>query len=268
MGSGGVDKDGAAIRMYKQFRKIKETAQRENHTDSVSVFVEDSTFLGTANNSTQLEQLVELMGKDNFHIKFGVQFTVDILLNPRIQKDILDLKKFGLEYIFTGMETEDENLATKMSKNTDKGHYTWLSRNEQAILFLKLNGIKYGVATLFGLGETQETRMKQLEQIKSWQNQYGLPNVVSLNLATLHPLRNLDSGEEFIEWGTSADSKYLEIFQRLFGESSERYRITQANIPTLEELQDIEKKYKTLELFQEQEKNKETKEMRKNISIH
>ena len=72
-----------------------------------------------------------------------------------------------------------------------------------------------------------------------------------MNLATRHPLRDLDNDEEFIDWGTDVDSPYLSKFQKLFGESSERYRMTTNHFPTLIELDEIEKKYRTLEVTQE-----------------
>jgi len=95
------------------------------------------------------------MKAENFTMSFGGQFTVDYYWIPRY-KSIIELKDVGLSYIFTGMETEDEDIAKKMSKNVHKD-LSWIERNEQAIAFLKNTGIKCGVAVLFGLGETQET---------------------------------------------------------------------------------------------------------------
>lgn len=245
------DKHNSAERLFKQFKAIKKTAQEENFTDSISVFVEDSTLLGSARNAEQLKKLASLMKEENFKIKFGAQFTVDQILNSDIQEALLELKEVGLDYVFTGFETEDEDIAKKMSKNLDKHGESWGRRNENVVSFLQNSGIKYGVAVLFGLGETQETRIEQLDQIKEWQEKYKSPSVVSLNLATIHPLQNQEMKEDFTEWGDNEDSGYMEIFQKLFGEASFRYRVDKINFPNISDLHEIESKYKNLELDQE-----------------
>jgi selenocysteine lyase/cysteine desulfurase/radical SAM superfamily enzyme YgiQ (UPF0313 family) len=241
----------ASDRLLRQFKTIKEVALQEHGTDSVSVFLEDSTFLGLNKKPDQLLCLAELMKAEQFTIPFGGQFTVDLLLDPEIQEAVLALKEVGFTYIFAGMETEDEDIAKTMSKNTSKG-LSWIERNEQAIAFLKKAGIKYGVAVLFGLGETQEKRLQQLDQLKAWQDTYQSPCVVSLNIAGIHPLQK-QTGEEpnFAEWGTPADSPYLAIFQRIFGEASTKYLVKPELLPTLAELEEIEKRYKALQLEQE-----------------
>jgi len=245
------DKKHAADRLLRQFKAIKNTAVKENHTEAVSVFVEDSTLLNVGRNPDQLKRLAELMKSENFKITFGGQFTVDQLLDPRIQEGLLELKEVGLSYIFTGMETEDEAVAKKMSKNIGKESGSWVSRNERVVAFLKSAGIKYGIAVLLGLGENQETRLKQLDQIEEWQKRYGEPSFVSLNLATTHPIREEDQKENFVEWGTAEDSPYLEVFQRIFGEASEKYAVDKKQLPTVEELCEIEEEYWKLESNQE-----------------
>jgi B12-binding domain/radical SAM domain protein len=245
------DRNHAADRLFRQLKSIKEVAERENHTNSVSVFVEDSTLLNIGRDPAQIYRLAELMKKDGLHINFGGQFTVDELLDPKIQEALVELKEVGFSYVFTGMETEDEEIAGTMAKNLTKGAGDWVSRNEQVVSFLKEVGIKYGVSVLFGLGEKQETRLKQLDQIKNWQAEYGEPVVVSLNLATVHPLQETGLDEDFIEWGTKADSPHMEDFQRLFGEASDRYAVDKEHLPTVQELKGLEEKYWELRLDQE-----------------
>ena len=245
------DRQHSADRLFRQFKAIKKTAQGENSTDSVSVFVEDSTLLNSARNPEQLKKLASLMKAENFNIKFGAQFTVDQVSDKGIQEALLELKEVGLDYIFTGMETEDEDIAKKMSKNLQKENDSWVSRNEKVVSFLHESGIKYGIAVLFGLGESPQTRIEQLKQIKRWQEKYGLPSVVSLNLATIHPLQNKDEKEDFTEWGDEENSQYIAMFQKLFGEASFRYRVDRENFPSLADLQEIESIYRSLELHQE-----------------
>lgn len=241
----------AADRLLKQFKAIKQSALVQHDAASVSVFVEDSTFLGVDAKPDQLLRLAALMRAECFSIPFGGQFTVDQLLHPAIQRALVELKKVGLTYVFTGMETADEDRARAMSKNKRTGE-SWVHRNEQVIQFLQSIGVQYGIAVLFGLGEDQPTRLGQLTMIKDWQEQYGLPSVVSLNLATAHPLQRADGKEEdFTEWGVATDSPYLPILQRIFSESSERYPYAGRPLPTLDELREIEEQYRTLTLRQE-----------------
>jgi len=56
-----------------------------------------------------------------------------------------------------------------------------------------------------------------------------------------------DSEEDFTEWGTAEGSPYLEVFQRLFGEASDRYAVHKETLPSIAELEEIEEKYWELE---------------------
>lgn len=244
------DRDHSANRLFRQLKSIKQVAIKENSTDSVSVFVEDSTLLDVGRNPDQLYLLAELMKGEDFAINFGGQFTIDQLLDVEIQKAILELRKVGLSYVFLGIETGDEEIARQMSKNIDK-KTDWADKNEQAMAFLKEAGIKCGAAVLFGLGENQETRTKQLDRIKEWQQKYGEPSVVSLNLATIHPNQDQGLEEDFTEWGTPADSPHLQMFQEIFGEASLRYAVDKNNLPSMSELNEIKERYRELELHQE-----------------
>lgn len=244
------DREHSADRLFRQLKAIKDVANKENSTDSVSVFVEDSTLLNIGKNPTQLYRLADLMRAESFKISFGGQFTIDQILDPEIQEAILVLKEFGLSYVFLGIETGDNEIAKQMSKNLEKDS-GWTDKNEQAMFFLQEAGINCGAAVLLGLGENQETRVEQLDRIKDWQRRFGQPVVVSLNLATIHPSRDEGLDEEFIEWGTPADSPYLEMFQKIFGEASTRYAIDKEHLPSLSELAEIKEKYRELELHQE-----------------
>ncbi len=240
----------AADRLFRQFKAIKHTACTEHTTASISAFVEDSTLLGTGKKPDQLLQLATLMKKEDFSMPFGGQFTVDQLLDTEIQQAIIELRSVGLSYVFCGMETADESVAGTMSKNVHKKE-SWIKRNERVIAFLKHAELQYGVAVLFGLGENQEKRISQLNQIKQWQDTYCLPSVVSLNLATKHPLQQDDGSEEdFTAWGVTVDSPYIEVFQRVFSESSVQHALYPALLPTIEELLEIEHLYKRLTLKQ------------------
>lgn len=241
-----IDLAHAADRLFKQMQTIQRVAREENGTDSVSVFVEDSILLG--GDKRQLHRLAELMRTNDFHINFGGQFTIPNLIDPEIQKALLELREFGFSYVYTGMETADESLAEHMSKNKNRGKTPWLEQNERAVQFLSESKMKYGISLLFGLGETYEVRASQLEQIAAWQREYHLPCVVSANIAGRHPLQ--ESDDDFISWGTAADSAYLALFQEVFGEASEKYAID-SNLPSLSELQRLRDSYRQLELRQE-----------------
>ena len=119
--------------------------------------------------------------------------------------------------------------------------------------------MKYGVSVLFGLGESQKDRINLMNTIKGWQKKYGLPNVVSMNLAVNHPLRN-NEDYDYIEWGTSVDSEYLPIFTRLFGEASENYKMPGIELPTVDELKELQQIYDEIKEY-EDKKDKNNKEV-------
>ena len=78
-----------------------------------------------------------------------------------------------------------------------------------------------------------------------WQKTHNLPNVVSLNLATIHPLRD-NNKIDFLKWGTSLKSTYLSIFTEIFGEASYEYSLDKSYIGTVSELNQIKKVYEQL----------------------
>lgn len=227
-----------AQRLYNQLRDASMQG------DSMSAFVEDSIIL--TGNPKHLNGLAELLEAGPLNIVFGGQFTIDYVLKPEVQTAIKRLAKVGLVYVYTGMETANENIATTMSKNTDRKH-GWIERNEQAVRFLTENGIKHGISILWGLGETQIDRTHQLEVVEEWQTRYHNPVCVSPNWATQHPLFN-QSVFTYTEWGTDRASEYLPYFVELFGEASERYKLDGIELPSLAELGCLKKKFEVLNI--------------------
>lgn len=224
-----------AARLYNQ---LYDASVQGN---SVSAFVEDSILL--SGNPKYLNDLSELLEENPLAITFGGQFTVDNLLNSEIQKSIVRLSKNGLTYIYTGIETADEKIASEFSKSTQKG--SWVERNTRAIQFLAKNDIKCGVSILWGLGENQSERFAQLDTIEKWQSTYHIPSVISMNWATQHPLFN-KSSFDYIDWGTDKNSPYIQSFIRLFGEASEKYILSNVSLPSMEELSELEAKVNSL----------------------
>jgi len=210
-------------------------------SESISAFVEDSILL--SGNPSYLNELADLLEKNPLNIVFGGQFTIDNLLNPSVQKSIQRLTNHGLVYIYTGIETADETIASEFSKNTNGK--SWLERNRLVAEFLSQNNIRWGVSILWGLGENQSTRLSQLSMIKDWQKTYNIPSVVSLNWATQHPLYN-QSSFDYTDWGTEKNSSYLSTFIKLFGEASERYILVNTSLPTIQELKELERKVNVL----------------------
>ncbi len=188
----------------------------------------------------ELNNILELEGLD---IKFGGQFTVDMLLDSNKQKIISQLVKNGLNYIFWGIETSSDKIAVMMNKNIKRS--SWIEKNEEVIKFIKHLNIKCGVSVLFGLGETQKDRINLLDHLKKWREIYRLPNVISLNWAVQHPLQGRDNGTNYtyIEWGTPTDSPYLTFFTELFGEASVKYPILGVELPIVQEFNEIKNVY-------------------------
>lgn len=228
----------AALRLLKQLKISKKYGEKNNL--DISAFVEDSILLG--GKLSALEEFSNIL--NNNSVKFGAQYTIDLILNPKHQKILKKLSKQGLIYLFIGVETNVEGIANSMSKNSNK-KITWNSKVIEVIKFLKSINIKCGFSLLFGLGESFNDRINLMDQIYYFQQTYNMPNVVSLNLATIHPLRN-DNKIDFIKWGTSQTSKYLPIFTKIFGEASYEYSLNKDFIGELEELDKIQIAYERI----------------------
>lgn len=233
-----IQSGSPARRLYRQ---LEDAA---NLGSSMSAFVEDSIMLMGL--PKHLNELAYLLEQHPLNIVFGGQFTVDNLLNPDVQSAIQRLSKVGLMYIFTGMETSNEAIATEMSKNTVKKN-GWMDRNEDAIRFVTRTGLKYGVSILWGLGESQDDRLHQLDVVTHWQKKYNNPRVVSPNWATQHPLFN-KSSFTYSDWGTEKTSKYLPYFVQLFGEASELYKLSDGELPSITDLQELLRRFEVLNI--------------------
>lgn len=245
-----------AQRLYKNLESIQRVGKERYGTDKMSAFVEDSIIL--AGNPKLLNELSRLLEEKPLNVEFGGQFTIDTLLDDRNQEVVSRLSKQGFKYVFLGLETNNEEIAETMSKNKVRKGMSWIEKNEKAIEFIKSQNMKYGVSVLFGIGESQQDRINLMNTIKGWQQKYGLPNVVSMNLAVKHPLRNNEE-YDYIEWGTSSDSEYLPIFTKLFGEASEKYKMPGIELPTVDELKELQQMYDEIKVY-EDEKNKKSKE--------
>lgn len=233
-----VQTDNPAHRLYQQLYDAS------LQPGSGSAFVEDSILLMGL--PKHLNELADLLERQPLDVVFGCQFTVDNLLNPNVQQAIQRLSKCGLVYVYTGMETANEDIATEMSKNTAHTQ-GWMRRNEEAIKFVTGLGLKHGVSILWGLGETQSDRLGQLSTLRALQVAHGNPVIVSPNWATQHPLFN-KSQFTYSDWGTDKDSPYLPLFVELFGEASVRYGLPNAKLPAVQELQDLKSMFELLSI--------------------
>ena len=185
------------------------------------------------------------------------------MLDEKNQNEIEKLSKQGFKYVFVGLETNNEEIADTMSKNKNKKSLSWIEKNEKAIELMKSQDMKYGVSVLFGLGESQQDRIKLMQTIKGWQEKYGLPNVVSMNLAMQHPLR-FSEDYDYIDWGTDLNSEYLPIFTEIFGEASEKYKLPNVELPTVEELKELQEYYTQIKESEKNQKFKNKSELREN----
>ncbi len=241
-------------RLYNQFKKIKEVGSKENNAKIISAFVEDSIIL--SGNIQLLKEFNQLLTEKPLGIKWGCQLTIDIFLQAEVIELVKELKKNGLIYILFGVETINEKIALKMSKNSHKNE-KWKSRNEHVCEQISRLGLKAGFCILWGLGEHQSDRKKHLEILQEWQYEYGTPNVISLNWAVKHPLRSLYSKDpNYLEWGTPSNSKNLDIYIELFGEASENYNLLNVMNPPLAEMQSLKELYYDLIYHQDDYKNK------------
>lgn len=230
----------APDRLTKQFEIFKKYGEENNYR--ASTFIEDSILLG--GDIKLLERFGDLLKINNLNIPFGGQYTIDLLLNSDHQQTLSKLSKLGLSYIFIGVETGNQEIAKRMSKNFNNKVF-WITKIESVINFLSSINVNCGFSLLFGLGEDHSDRIKILNQILQWQIMYSQPKIVSLNLATIHPLRTTKN-LNYIDWGTDDESIYLELFTEIFGEASERYCINDFSIGSLDELQEIKSIYQQI----------------------
>jgi B12-binding domain/radical SAM domain protein len=235
----------AARRLARQFKSILDTVRRDYETCSVSAFVEDSILLGGL--PSNLLELNKILVEEDIKIIFGGQFTVDLMLNKDRQNAIHALSENGFKYIFWGLETGNEEIASFLSKNIRQG--SWIAKNEEALKFLLGNNIYGGVSVLFGQGETQKDRLGLLDLIKKWKQTFGNPKVISLNWAVQHPIQGFDDKAKYryIDWGTPIDSPYLKMFTELFGEASTKYPIPGVNLPPIEDFYEIREAYNAIQ---------------------
>jgi hypothetical protein len=224
----------SARRLFRQFESAVQVIREDTPLYQASAFVEDSTLL--AGSKPELHHLVNLLGKAQLDLVFGGQFTLPQILN---RAEILrELKAVGLNYLFTGLETLDPRLIGGMNKDT-KPKDSWLGRAEKVFDLLSSLGITCGVALLFGLGESRQSRVELFRHLELWRRHYGFPNPISMNWAVQHPLNGFDGGTGYTyhEWGTPP-GPYLEAFQA-FGEASLNYPLAGQQPPTLEEVQEV-----------------------------
>jgi B12-binding domain/radical SAM domain protein len=233
--NGKLDRDNvkqAPYRLAKNLKSIQNVGISRYGYSNMSAFIEDSIIL--SGNSKSLANFEKALEMEKVNLEFGGQFTVDTLLKNKDQ--IKNLKKYGFKYVFFGIETNNDEIAAKMSKNINT-KIVWMDKNEEVISFLCENNILCGVSLLFGLGETQDDRLSLLLTIRDWMQKYKNLCVVSLNWAVKHPLQLEDSQSfDYIEWGTPKNSEYLGIFTELFGEASEKYCMSGVSLPPVDEL--------------------------------
>jgi B12-binding domain/radical SAM domain protein len=232
-----------AQRLFNQFKAADEVVKQDYGKEyKASAFIEDSTIL--AGSKSLLKEFNKLMRESELDVRFGGQFTVDQIAD-RIGV-IKEMTEIGLEYLFIGIETFDPNVAAGMSKNTKIRHESWVVRSERALLKVHELGIKTATALVFGLGESHENRLALINVLGIWREQYGFPQIVSLNWGVQHPLQGDDGGDryKYIEWGIPA-GPFVEAFEN-YGEASILYPVSGVDQPILEEVLEINRAIKEM----------------------
>jgi radical SAM superfamily enzyme YgiQ (UPF0313 family) len=231
--------ENAGHALATQFKHLKDEAIWGNY--SVSAFVEDSIFLQGYEKAWFV--FADEIASLDAQIPFGCQLTVDIILSASRDEALKRLVEAGMRYVFFGMETGDELVASAMSKNVGRS-VPWQERSLSAVRKLTDLGIDTGVSVLFGLGENPQTRRLQMEELIRWRTELGQPKVISLNWAVKHPLRETVVGDDrrlhdYRNWGTPNDDPRLPYLMNLFGEASLLYPLDGVSPPTLPDLEDV-----------------------------
>jgi len=230
-----IQLDTAADRLFRQLKNTANVIQHDSPSFKASAFVEDSIMLNRSN--TALNRLARLLTEEKLDLLFGGQLTIDQIVS---KVEILkNLKSVGFDYLFVGMETLEPKSVGGFSKDIKFSEDSWLKRTEKVLEILSSLGIQCGLSLLFGLGETHDSRIRLLYQIKKWQESYRIPNLIAFNWAVQHPLKGNDGGAgyRYTEWGMPS-SFWLEVF-RDFGEASVLYPLSGQKPPVLKEVQEI-----------------------------
>lgn len=255
--TGKVTLDDAAVRLYQQMEIAVNRSKDELNGMKMSAFIEDSILL--QGNLRQLEILAELLENNPINIRFGGQLTIDIALKKSHQEVYRRLSKLGLCYIFVGLESSDEKIASSLSKNTFSASKSrlnniavnagpsWMERSESVLQGFNEIDIKVGFSLLFGLGESHETRINLLTTLQKWQEVYDNLLCISLNWAVMHPLKGLNSaGYAYLDWPIDPNDLRYEIITRIFGEASTTYCMHGVSMASKKQLEEIEYHYMRL----------------------
>jgi len=224
----------SANRLYKQLRDAEKVIKEEDSSFQASAFIEDSSVL--AGSTASLQKLVDLFSDHPIDISFGGQLTIDQAL-ARI--DVLkELKKVGFDYLFVGIETMNPDLVSGMVK-VKRSEDSWIVRSEKLFASLSEIGISCGASLLFGIGETQKSRISLFEQIVKWRRSYKFPSPIAINWAVQHPRKGNDGGANYryVNWGIPV-GPFLDAFKD-FGEASVSYPIAGQDPPRLEEVKEL-----------------------------
>lgn len=232
-----LERDNAPYTLLNQLRYINQLSNQYHKVGNG--FIEDSMLL--LNDIRLINIFVDLLEKERNKVKFGCQFTLESFQNPIIFDSIKRMTKFGLEYVFVGMETSSSKIAYEIEKNRRLLKKVWITYWDETFKKIKDINLSVGLSLMWGLGENQQDREEMITYIAKWQNLYKNPIVTSFNLATVHPLRNITNDNNYHSWNPM-NQDYFEIFSRLFGEASIEHRYTYANSPTLDELKLLQKK--------------------------
>ena len=230
-----IQLDMAADRLSRQLKNTANVIQQDSPSFRASAFVEDSIMLAGSN--TALNRLVRLLAEEKLDLLFGGQLTIDQIISK--VEIVKNLKSVGFDYLFVGMETLEPKSVGGFSKDIKFSEESWLRRTEKVLEILASLEIQCGLSLLFGLGETHDSRIRLLYQIKKWRESYRILNPVALNWAVQHPLKGNDGGigYRYTEWGIFSSS-WLEAF-RDFGEASVLYPLSGQKPPILKEVKEI-----------------------------
>lgn len=240
----------AGDRLFDRFLDIMEVAERDMRIPSI--FVEDSILCW--GHWWAMERFCECMEHSRAEwvalpVEWWCQFTVPMITLPRGQKIISRLQACWLNYIYFGLESAKPSIAKDISKTG--GREGWSSLSEKAVAYLSSQGINVGTSNIFAMGESHEDRMNQLRLIRSWQQKYQWnPVVYSLNLQTVHPWEWSEgySGEKssYAAWWLDPADLRSPLLQELFWEAAVKYLRHPSELPTYEELSEIQEFLKTM----------------------
>ena len=150
---------------------VEEIERLKTEHEVQSIFFDDSTF-----NDEEKDAIALCKELERSRVEWGCLTRFDkVDVNA-----LVAMKKAGCSYVYLGLEQFDDEVLRKVGKQISTNQIIETLANCHKV------GIRVGVSTLFGIGESRDVAQRTIEQVGSWCDD-GIVEVVSLSANCYHP---------------------------------------------------------------------------------